>query len=223
LFDHVGVDGCSNTGAWVPTSDGSESITSTLVVNTSLDVVEGSWGRSEHLIQPRVDESERSLASEQLNVVQVSNLSSNDGARGRGTSNTFESSTRVNAVRDSQAKDGGDIGISAAGGVIVGGRREVGGRVGEVTADGRGLVGRTSKGVGKSSTRVGAAGLRTNGVGAQVRSTNGSDVRRSSRKVRVESGSAASSAPDTLVTRGEHDGQSLNTGSLELGVALVHV
>lgn len=216
----------------VPTSDGSETGDTGLgssrwaVVDTSGDVIEA----VAVLVDERVQETHGRLASVEAEVVELSEDTSNDGARSGSTSNTTILATLVgNAVSVGLATKSSYVRVSTTTAVEVLGVRQdtSGSSLGEVLLHNGSLVRRNAEGVGESTTTAVPGSLSTDGrLGHEVGTTDSSDVRRSSREIRVEDRVASgvtSASPHTLVTRGEQDGETHGTSKLELGVAGLHV
>lgn len=224
--------GGAEAGGRVPTSDGSETGDTRLgsvrgaVVNASANVVEA----VAVLVDERVQETHSRLASIEADIVELSEDTSNDGARSGSSRNTTILATLVgNAVGVGLATKGSNIRVSTTSAVEVLGVRQdtSGSSLGEVLLHDGGLVGRNAKGVGESTTAAVPGSLSTDGgLRHEVGTTDGSDVRRSGREIRVEDRvgrGVTGTSPHTLVTRGEQDGQTHGTSKLELGVAGLHV
>jgi len=224
IFDEIGIVGGTNASARIPADSRRETLTRATIVHASDGVMEGIGVSRQGLVEPGVDEAESGLASIQLDVVEVGNDRSGDRGGGGGTSNTLEAASGGNAVRDVEAKDGGNIRVGAARDVPEILRRKGRFRHIQIVGDGRSLVRGLSKGVGEATPRVLAADFQRPDIRLiQIRSTHRSEPGRGSREVGVKLPGMSRAAPDALVTRGEHDGQTLGSGGLQLSVDLKHV
>ena len=228
------VDG-SQTGKWIPSSGGIETIlaadsgtrlTSTAVVFSDSDIVESI---RRELIQSRVKESKRRLSLSNSLGVSQNNKSGKRRSRGRSSRDLVSTASNHDFIVVSNQRD---IRVTSSLGVEHRSWREIR-SVLEVVGDNSGLVGWSVKEVGETSSGGDeTSGVRgtSNFLASEFRSlggTNSGDVRDGSRERWMESTlrsvTSGLEVGDTIITRSNNDGNSSKTKLAGFGGESGHV